>query len=322
MATHFLKRRCQLAAKVEGTAGTYEAPAAADATCRVMDVNFAGAGGESFPQDLLQADLSELPDLIGNRPVQISFSTLLKGSGTATTATSWGKFLQAAGFDETIGGSDVIYLPESAASTNPLSFALWYGPTSSTSGKLYSAKGCRAQSVTLDITAGQALKASFVFMGAFNDAAEATVFSSPTYESTVPQTCRNLGMTIGSWTPFFSNMTINITNTLAAIVNPGAAAEASGINRYEITGRRTDGTLTFMDVLEADKDWIADLLAGTQSAFTLTHGATSGNKITLSGPKFQFLEGPEADLDGVLGRALRYKFARSAGDDEFKFTTV
>lgn len=319
MATHFKKRRCQLAAKVEATAGTFETLADADAACRVMDVNF-GIAFETEPQDLLQADLSKLPDLIGNRPVVISFSTLLKGSGTATTATSWAKFFQAAGFDETIGGSSVGYLPESVATTAPLSIGVWYGPTSGSSGKLYTAKGCRAQSVTISVESGKPMKATFTFLGAFNDATEAAAYG-PTYETTVPQTCRALGMTIGSWSPFFRDLTININNTLAAIVDPGSS-DASGINRYEITDRRIDGTLTFMDVLESVNDWVATLLAGTQAAQTLTLGGTSGNKVTIAMPKFQFLEGPEADIDGILGRSMRFLAARSSGDDELSITTL
>lgn len=321
MAVHFLNRGVQFAFKAETTQGTAETLAAADVDFRVGDdVSFI-LENEAHPQDLMTADLSELPDLIGNRPVRITFQTLLAGSGTATTPPGWAKFLKSGGFLETVGGSDVQYTPETIATTNSATIGVWRSPTSGSSGRFLQAKGCRMESLTIDITTGMGMKATAVFRGAFVSLTDAAVFAGVTFDATVPQTNRSLGMTWGSWTPFFSNITINYANTLAMVVDPGNASQASGISHFEITGRQCRGTITFMDILTSVQAWNTDLLAGTERAFTMTLGGTAGNKVKLDMPKMQLLVSGETTLEGLLGQTVNWKANRSSGNDEFKITT-
>ena len=320
MATHLLSRRLQVAIETEATAGTAETLVAADVAFRAGSATIS-MQIENEVQDLMQADLSELPDLIGNRPVTITFDTLIQGSGSAGTAPGLREIFIHGGFLETVTAStSVAYTPETPTTTNPCTIGIWRGPTTGGNGRLWRAKGCRLQSASIEVTPGKPMKLSCVFVGAMHDAADAAAFSSVTYDSTVPQTARNLGLTIGSWSPFFSALTININNQTAAIVNPGGTGEDSGISHYEITARRIEGSITFMDVLASTKDWLADLLSGTEAALTFTLGATAGNKFKVDAPKFQLLLPSETDIDGILGQSLDWKANRNSGDDEAVFT--
>lgn len=322
MPTPILRRAAQVAIETEGTAGTAETLVAADVHFRVADPVF-NAPLEVYQQNLLTADLSELADLMGNQPVDITFSTLLAGSGAAATPPGWSEIMIHSGFLETVTATpSVTYTPETPTTTAPATIGVWFGASTGTSGRLFIAKGCRPSSLTLQVNPGQPVMMTTTWRGCFQSAEDASAYASPTYDTTVPPIARNLGLSIGSWTPLLKSMTININNTLAQVDNPAAASEASGISRYEITSRRVEGSIDFLGVLKSDKDWIADLGANTLAAFTMTVGSAGGNKVTIDMPKFQFLPGTMGDSEGLILTSLGWKANRSSGNDEITITTL
>lgn len=322
MPTPILQRACQVAIETEGTVGTAETLAAADVHHRVKDVSVTIAA-ETYSQDMLSADLSHLQDLIGNIPMEITYTTLLAGSGTADTATGFSEVLIHAGFDETVNsGTSVSYALETPASTATATVGVWFGASTGSSGRLLVAKGCRVRSISIDVTPGQPLAATVTWQGAYSSSADASAFTSVTYDATVPPVAKNLGMTIGSWTPLLKAMTITLTNTLGRVDNPGAASEASGISHYVITDRVVNGSIAFLEVLASDKDYISDIGGGVLAAFTMTAGSTSGNKVTIAMPKFQILPGSQSNFDDLLGASLSWMASRSSGNDELAITTL
>lgn len=320
--TPILNRRVQVAVETEATTGTAETLAAADVTHRVKNASFV-YNFESEPQDLMQADLSELPDLIGNQPCEVTFETLLAGSGTVDTAAGWSSALIHAGFLETVNAStSVVYTPETPTTTNSATVGVWRGAASGSSGRLFVMKGARVASLGFTFEPGKPIMMAVTYRGAFSSDADASAFSSVTYDSTVPLTFKNMGMTIGSWTPYIKSMSINVANTLAQVDNPGAASESSGISHYEITKREMTGDLQVIETLKSNKDHLADVIAQTLAALTMTAGGTTGNKVKFDAPKTQFLVSSETNVEELLGRTIPLKFTRNSADDEFSITTL
>lgn len=316
-----LTRRAQVAIETEGTPGTAETLVAADVHFRVGSPSFQ-IQQEMYTQDMLQADLSELADLPGSIPCQISFTTLLAGSGTATTPPGWAEILIHGGFAETVGGSDVTYALETPCSTGQATIGMWFGPSSGSSGRLLIAKGCRPSNLTFSWEAGKPMMLTTTWSGAYSSSADASAFSSVTYDSTTPPVARNLGLTLGSWSPLLKSFSLSVNYGLGRVDDPGAASEASGIKQYEITSRRIDGTMTFLEVNASTKNWISAVQAGTVEALGFTLGSSSGNKIDLDMPKCQLLPSTMGDSEGLMSISGSFKAARdSAGNDELVLKT-
>lgn len=96
-----LQRLQQIGLKLEGTEGTAETPAAADADLLVYDVDFQPEieRNERTPS---RRYLDPLPSVPGKQTGRVSFSVELKGSGSVATAPSWGKALKACKMQEAV----------------------------------------------------------------------------------------------------------------------------------------------------------------------------------------------------------------------------
>jgi len=98
MAGTFNKVRTQIAVKVEATEGTAETPADADVIHPIYDPEWV-PDIENPDRNALQASLSKETKITGKQMAAISFSTELKGSGTAGTPPSHlDALLKAVGF--------------------------------------------------------------------------------------------------------------------------------------------------------------------------------------------------------------------------------
>lgn len=86
----------QLAGKIEAIEGAAEPLAAADAKVWVYNPSI-DFDPEMFERNLAMASFTQVPQVVGKRPGQMSFNLELKGSGTAVTAPEWARYLQACG---------------------------------------------------------------------------------------------------------------------------------------------------------------------------------------------------------------------------------
>lgn len=325
MATHLLTRRRQVAIETEATAGTAESLVAADVLVRVMDdVDFDTSGFESHEQGLTQADVGMEPNIIGLRPVPIRMSTVLSGSGTADTPPGWGaEWLQHGGFLQTVNAStSVVYTPESGTTTNPATVGVWSGPTTGSNGTLEIAKGCRPHRMNFRLNAGQIPVLETDWMGAFDSKRDAAEFSSPTYTATAnPQSVRNSNMTIGSWRPVFTDFNIQVERGGYIPPDAAAASNDSGLSFCRLTDKRIGGTITIAEVLESEKAWIDDLLAGTTAAMSITIGSGAGNTLTFAVAQFQLLPPSNTTIDGLVGKSIPWQAVRdTTADNELTIT--
>jgi len=326
MAVHLLNRRQQVAIETEATEGTAETLVAADVHFRARSSTFT-IEAQTTPQDLLQADLSELPDIMGQLPVTITTETLLAGGSAVDTAAGWSEALIPAGFLETVNSStSCVYTPETPVTTNSCTVGVWVGPDSGTNGRLFIAKGCRVESVAFTFNAGEPAVMAVTWRGAYSSHADAAVFSGASYDATVPPASQKLGLSLtlsgGAWTPFWSSLSLNINNTLAAVDDLNTTGETSGILAYRVTGRRIEGTIDPLEVRQADNDWMVQLQSGADGAMTWTLGTATGNKVQFTMPQVQILSHSPGEKEGMMNQSLSFKANRSSGNDELTITTT
>ena len=86
----------QLAGKIEAAEGGAETLAAADAKVWVYNPSV-DYDPEMFERNLAMASFTQVAQIVGKRPGQMSFNLELKGSGVAATAPEWAKYLQGCG---------------------------------------------------------------------------------------------------------------------------------------------------------------------------------------------------------------------------------
>ncbi len=96
-----LRRKRQLAAKIESVEGVAETLAAQDAKLLIVDPKF-NPDFKLFERNPVRANLSKMGKLTGTRSAGITFQLELRGSGTATVAPEWSKLIEACGFTKNV----------------------------------------------------------------------------------------------------------------------------------------------------------------------------------------------------------------------------
>jgi hypothetical protein len=309
-----LARKTQLAAKAEGTKGTAESLAAADADVLAEDVNF-DRSPEELVRNPLRATLSPYVSIPGPQLATITCRCEMKGSGTVDTAPAWGKLLTGCGFKETVNAStSVVYQVNSNdADTDTLTMGAY---NDGHRRLMYGARG----TVTFDLTANQLMYANFTFTGIFSDDSD-TALLSPTYESTVPVKFYNASAAFSggwTWSAFaFSAMNVDVGNEV--VLRPNANA-TNGLEYAQIVNRNPTGTMDVDKVLVATEDLNSHLETPTTAALSVTLGSAAGNTLTFTAPAFQILSLPDANRDGISTYDMGFALRTSSGDDEFVIT--
>ena len=311
-----LSRKKQIAAKVESTKGTAETLSASDVTVYAEDLTFDYSPDEVV-RNPLRSTLSRLASIPGRRIATLTCRVEIKGSGTSTTATSWGTLLRGCGFSETEGASDVTYAFDSDdADTDTLTIAIL---NDGRQDLMYGARG----TVSFEFTANQIVYATFNFTGIFSDTTDQSMYTG-TFESTVPVTWKNASVTIGDLTGstlVVSAMTLDMNNTVTIRDNANAT---NGLSYAVITDRDPGGTADPDKVLVATTDWIDKLHTPTLFTVETTVGSATGNTVKFSASsKAQIIARGDGDRDGVAVDNITFKLrdTSSTGDGEISIVT-
>jgi hypothetical protein len=312
----YLQRQRVLAVALETTTGkgTAETLDASDADVMVTDTTFEYSPDE-LPREILTANLSRFASVSGAPIATVTCSCELRGSGTATTAPSWGKLLQISGFVESVNSDNVTYTPESSDDlTDTGTIGVYIGDGSATEiMKMYGARG----DVSFEFTANQIPMASFTFTGIFDSNTTGSQLSG-TLEDTIPVRVYNSAVSIGSWTdPVINSVTLNMNNNV--IVRPNMDS-TTGLEYAIISDRDPDGTLDPERVAKATYDPYTLVTNSTQEALQFTVGSAGGNTLTFDMPKVQVIGVPDGERDSIAIWPLNVKFRRDTGDDEFVIT--
>lgn len=306
-----LTRREVIAAKVESTYKTENAPAATDAVY-VINPTYGSEANMIERSAGVKGTIAPFQDIFGGRLTTLSFDVEVKHSGTANVAPDMGVLLQGCGFSETVT-TDVVYEP---VSTDFKSLTIYYYQD----GKLKKLLGARG-SVSFSGSAGNLMIASFTFNGHDGGIAD-TAIISPTYESTVPPAMLSAdfnwaGEGVGNLS--LENFSLDVGIGLS---KPKDINTANGYGELLPTTRKITGTFDPLEVLDATIDFYSQWESGTLGALTMNIGTPGGNNVQFDCPKAYITGISEGDREGQRMLEISYSAVEntSNGDDDLTIT--
>jgi hypothetical protein len=314
MAAPFLTMRQQVAAKIEVTEGTANAPAAtADVIAPAYDVEYT-PNFEVPEREVIQPSFSRISSIAGERTATISFATEVKGSTAAGTAPqNLSVPLQICGFSETIvGGISVTYAPASASIPSAtVDVRELEGTTVAKIKRIVGARG----TVTFTAEKGNIVLAQFELTGRYVEPTEGVVLTGPAITPN-PLPFLSAGISVqGAGALKLQSWSLDMQNTVTA---RNDVNEASGNFSAVITGRNPIGEINPEQELIATKNFYNDLTTNVEGSLTWTLTGAAGNITTFTAPKTQIVALSEDDDEGIrrLTLGLKYNQDTAAGDDE------
>jgi hypothetical protein len=294
-----------LAASIEGTSGTAETLDATDATFNVYTDGPIIECTTGFTQRDGQSSFDSLPGVIQGKQGRARFSTDLVGASSGVSPAWALTFLPGCGMVES-SRSWTFVTGASAAKTLTLaeyidgSYRILYGAVGT---------------FTIDLTAGQAGRVNFEFLGVYGTETDATILA-PTYETVKPPRWANAsGCAYNSQNLVLNTLQIAANNELKLRESANVTAGyVGGI----ITNRRVTWNADPEAVVLSTVNWMSVYEASTEASLAAVVGTTTHNIITITMPKAQLVEPPNVgDRDGLSTRLLSGQANRNAaaGDD-------
>lgn len=299
-------RRTMLLAKAESTYGTDPTPDTTNDALIAYDVELTP---EIDPLERIDKglSLSRPKELAGKQRVTLSFTTELRGSGTAGTAVKGDKALwKACGFAETIvGGASVTYRPRSSSFESATIYVYL-------DGVQHQIHGCIGD-CEIVFVAGETAKVNWTITGLWETPTDQTFPTSWLPASTVPVVCKNMTATFDSYAAVIRELSIKMNNQ---VIERASLAAATGVAGFQITDRSPEGEIMIESIPLATKDYWAKLTADTTVALSLVLGGTAGNINTISAPFCRMRQIPWSDEDGILTHPIEFQLSRVSGNDE------
>lgn len=306
-----LRKRRQIAAKVETTVGTAEALTASEAAFNVFDpdvnpqIDFETREGQGV--------FSSLPGVPGAEGGQAKFMCEIYGRGSSGGAVpSWASvFLPACGMvDNGSGVFSFFSRPPGTAGVKTVTIGQYIDGFK---------KLLRGAMGTFDIvlTSGKRAMIEFTFTGVWSAPTDVALLA-PTYPTIAPLRFVDAGLLIGGsggWEPKVSTMRISAGNV---VVLREDASDPSGYISAIITDRKPVGTMDPEASLVATQDSYGKWLDRTERAMALTLGSGT-NRVDLAAPKLQFTNLQDGERNNIQIDTVTFQLNRSAaaGDDEF-----
>lgn len=321
MAVGYLSRRAVVLAKTETTEGQDVGPGATDALLTTLPE--VAPESEVLVRDIVRDSMSPAGTVIGNKTIRVTFSTEVRGRGSAPTNAAPLRddvLFRAAGLSPSYSPSagSVIYRPVSSwASVNTCSMWVYLG------GAVYvKIQGCRAN-LEVNVQSGQYGRFNWTVTGVFGAVSTNVLDGSttPTYDqlSVTPEPAKGGTVVFGglaAGSTVVQGFTLNLNNE----INPRPdISAASGIKSYMLTARNPQGTVNPELFLKADYDVWAAWEAGTKIPISVKYG-TNPNQW-----KFSVLGAQLGNMtfgDRASIRTLECPFTATgistAGDDEIE----
>jgi len=184
-------------------------------------------------------------------------------------------------------------------------------------GTKYMIAGARGN-LTIDLRAGEPGFLAFAYEGVYESVTD-TALLSPTYESTIPLAFLNVGASIHDLSAIFTQLSIDMGNTIAERTSANAA---KGILSFKITERDPSGSIDPEMELVADHDFYGRYISGaTGRIYAELPSANAGEKITIAGPRVQYAGVSQSDRDQIAVASLDFELKTAgvtAGDDELQ----
>ena len=301
-----LKTRALVLAKVESSYGTDSTPAAAtdSVLCEAPEI-------EAISRKLTRANvrsyIGAFPAVNIGDGVKITFKTEVRGSGTPTTPPEVSPLFRACNFTETIGGSNVTYVPNSSDQATAESCTIYFWRHNIQ----HKATGCR-WTWSLELKAGEYGKIKWEFHGIYAGPTD-TAIGSGTYDTTIPARLLSAAFTIGGYAGIIASLKIDCKNSLAMEISANAA---TGVLGHFIKDRQMAGSIDpEAPTLASYNPWTA-WINSTTAALSIVVGSAAGNKVTITAPAVQ-LEAPKyGERDGLLAYEIPIILVPNTGNDE------
>jgi hypothetical protein len=192
-------------------------------------------------------------------------------------------------------------------------------PTMTQSGNVHGVymllKGCMGK-VKFGLKSGKPVTMDFEFNGVEAGITDVAMVTGIVHEKTIPPVFMNAAFKIDSYAAKFSEMDIDVANTLAARDDP---ADSRGIHSFIITDHPVSGSYNPEMVEVATHDFYGKWLAGTEMDMVIPVGSVPGNKFELYAPRTQYTNISDEDRDGIAVAKSQFDFngSEDIGDDEF-----
>ena len=320
-----LTRKRVIAVLKETTAGTYNAPQAANCLI-VRDLSITPQESDVVSRDLVRPYFGASEQLQANTRVSCTFSVEMAGVGTgvdADVAPNYGECIEACGFTgESTDDAKHLFIPNSTVATT---VSILYN----IDGVQHTVKGAKG-TFSINCSVGEIPTFDFTFTGVYIAPADATALT-PSYQKQASPLLFNNSNT-GTFKIFgetglqMSNFSLDLGNEVIYRELVGGSPEVM------ITNRNITGSVTVEAVNLASggsQQWnpfAAALADGTLGEISFVHGTTALNKVTnQSGLVTSQTTKNRADLgsigyseeDGVAMWDCPYTFVPStSGNDE------
>lgn len=327
-----LTGRAQIAIKQEGTAGTSETLALADAIMPKGESTW-DPDVVMVPREGQTSSLDSQGSVVGTKAAKIKFAQYLEGAYNHSTGAvaapvagstepafsvpfkGCGALLTVSG----AGGSEIATYTPSSTTISDESTGAYCTVSMYLDGKRYMIHGAVGNCV-LTLQVGHPILAEYEFTGVWNTPDD-EAFLVPVYPTFAPPAFLSASMSvIGSYTTArLQTLKLDFGNQITMRPNPNGA---NGILSYQITGRKPTGSFDPEETLVSVKDWYAEWVAGTTGAITtgaFPSGGTQYNKFTLNVPKSQYTKVGLGSRDGIATAAHDFEARANsvAGDDSW-----
>jgi hypothetical protein len=301
MADLFMRKRV-LAFKVEATPGTAESLSGSDAAFNVYNAEMTPTI-EAMQRDS-QSTGAPMPAVFGQYLGTCTFRTHLFGAASLPAYTA---FFAACGWPVSTRTFGPVTAPPGSSNVKTATIGLYEH------GRRKKLRGCMGTFV-IGMEAGKPIYIDWTFTGVWTDPTDVSILT-PTYPTEIPLRFANSGLTIGSWSPKVSRMTIDAGNVLYPCED-GSSADDSGIKYVLVTSRRINGTIDPQGELVATRDTYGDWLGITEEALALAWGTGTNTGVLIAASKFQTVGVRAAERNGLIVDEIEYQVnAPTLGSD-------
>lgn len=275
------KNNALVAAKIETAYGTAVTLAASDAMF-VSDFTHKMIDGDVADRNNITGMLGAQGAIRTSQHDSIEFSVELAGSGSVGVAPRFGTLLQACGFAEIItAATNVIYAPISAGFKS-LTMAVFYqDDAGGTARQLIT--GTRG-TVSLDLSAGGIPMLKFSMTGLYNDPSAGVMLAGDFSGIPIPRGVNNY------YTPSVSILGTSLPTSKITIDIGNEVKYRNLINLESVDILNRKGKVSVEVDMPTTADataWVTHGKNNDQGAFSIIHGLTAGNIVTINVPNMQ-----------------------------------
>lgn len=304
----FIKKLAIMVA-VEAQVGTIVVPVAADAI-RVSDVTLTPIEGDEVEEGVMRPFFGASESTLVTLYRKVSFSVGFAGVGTEGDLPGWATLMRACAASVTnTPGEKTVFAPVTDDIESVTIHAV-------IDRQLYKMSGARGN-VKAQVDAKQIPKWQFEFTGAFHPVEDMAKMPAVSYA----KFCTPLGVNKLNSTLELSGYEAAASNFSFDFGNQVVKQDLMNVDTTEITGRSSNGNITFRNTAAGTKDWIEMARASAKVPLKIKHGQAATNTVAIDVPRAQLGKPTFSDQDGIQMIAIPFRAIPSdTGNDEWSIT--